>query len=34
MRKFYEENALEVSDETIDQEAELRVFITSEEQKT
>ena len=33
MRKFYEENALEVSDETIDQEAELRVFITSEEQK-
>lgn len=34
MKKFYKENALEVTDETIDQEAELRVFVTSEEQKT
>lgn len=33
MRKFYEDNALDVSDETIEQEAELRVFITSDEQK-
>lgn len=34
MKKFYSENALDVSDETIEQEAELRVFVTSEEQKT
>lgn len=34
IKKFYEENALEVTDKTIEEEADLRIFITSDEQKT
>lgn len=34
MRKFYKDNALDVPEETIEQEAELRIFVTSEEQKS
>ena len=33
IKKFYEENAREVTDKTIEEEADLRIFITSEEQK-
>lgn len=34
IKKFYEENALEVTDKTVEEEADLRIFITSEVQKT
>lgn len=34
IKKFYEENALEVTDKTVEEEADLRIFITSDEQKT
>lgn len=34
IKKFYEENALEVTDDTIKEEASLRIFITSDVQKT
>lgn len=34
IKKFYEDNALEVTDETIEQEAKLRIFVTTNEQKS
>lgn len=34
IKKFYEENALEVTDKTVEEEADLRIFITSDVQKT